>query len=116
MRDLVMCSFIFFLMIRPPPISTSTYSLLPYTTLFRSVDIVGDVEHRRQEGAISINARRAHLLGLVGTRGEFGIESALRADRHDHRILRSEEQTSELQSLMRISYAVLCLKNTKKTT
>src|SRR3546814_12074291 len=82
---------IFFLMIRRPPRSTRTDTLFPYTTLFRSPD--------RQHTA----AR-----GPSGSREGTG-QGALRAV---HRT-RSEEHTSELQSLMRISYAVFCLK--KKT-
>src|SRR3546814_15514807 len=75
--------FFFFLMIRRPPRSTRTDTLFPYTTLFRSV-------------------RGAHP--RPGPRGPGG-RSALR-----HVAGRSEEHTSELQSLMRISYAVFCLK------
>src|SRR3546814_9887129 len=79
----------FFLMIRRPPRSTRTDTLFPYTTLFRSVF-----------GVIGAGAR-AHEAGpLCAGRG--------------HR--RSEEHTSELQSLMRISYAVFCLKKKKKNT
>src|SRR3546814_12815249 len=82
---------VFFLMIRRPPRSTRTDTLFPYTTLFRS----GYVGRRRR-------------LENVG-RGEMAIEPVGLA-------LRSEEHTSELQSLMRISYAVFCLKKKTKTT
>src|SRR3546814_14338199 len=91
----------FFLMIRLPPRSTLTDTLFPYTTLFRS-------------------ARRGALLDVPRAVGRHLFQR--RAD-HDHRArseerdpdrrIRSEEHTSELQSLMRISYAVFCLK--KKT-
>src|SRR3546814_1111127 len=77
-------------MIRRPPRSTRTDTLFPYTTLFRSS---GDAK-----------ARLADMLDLVTTMGC----AARRASR-------SEEHTSELQSLMRISYAVFCLKK-KNTT
>src|SRR3546814_3943745 len=80
-------SFFFFLMIRRPPRSTRTDTLFPYTTLFRS-----PVAHfcRRLRG---------------------GRAACRRIPRRSPD--RSEEHTSELQSLMRISYAVFCLK--KKT-
>src|SRR3546814_9266789 len=81
----------FFLMIRRPPRSTRTDTLFPYTTLFRS----------RPE-------RR--------TRRARGAGSASCAARNSETGSRSEEHTSELQSLMRISYAVFCLKNKKKNT
>src|SRR3546814_5272959 len=76
-------------MIRRPPRSTRTDTLFPYTTLFRSVPIP---------------TKRSPLRLRVC---QLGLRSAL------HRRSRSEEHTSELQSLMRISYAVFCLK--KKT-
>src|SRR3546814_7275576 len=81
-------------MIRRPPRSTRTDTLFPYTTLFRSLcaTLVG--------GACNIG----------GLRGALAAFQVLR----DH--LRSEEHTSELQSLMRISYAVFCLKKKKKKT
>src|SRR3546814_18457222 len=88
-----LCDYLFFLMIRRPPRSTRTDILFPYTTLFRS--------------------RQA--LVHVGSEHPAGIEAAAVVD-HDGRLadfFRSEEHTSELQSLMRISYAVFCLK--KKT-
>src|SRR3546814_12698192 len=91
---LVICLF-FFLMIRRPPRSTRTDTLFPYTTLFRSDPAAGPA--RWQPGA-------------AGQRQRAGL--ALRA-RRTPRAPRSEEHTSELQSLMRISYAVFCLK--KKT-
>src|SRR3546814_6431671 len=96
------CSFIFFLMIRRPPRSTRTDTLFPYTTLFRSVE------------------RRSHYID--GSRGRRRIaRQRCRCSGSPHLRLcslsgvrwRSEEHTSELQSLMRISYAVFCLK--KKT-
>src|SRR3546814_14512352 len=88
---LVVCVF-FFLMIRRPPRSTRTDTLFPYTTLFRSLFL-----------AYAVDATEA-LFDAVGVPGEVVV---------DHQV-RSEEHTSELQSLMRISYAVFCLK--KKTT
>src|SRR3546814_17112550 len=84
----------FFLMIRRPPRSTRTDTLFPYTTLFRS--------HHPGLGVVDVVAVDRPLTGVRG------VEVDLHAL---HR--RSEEHTSELQSLMRISYAVFCLK--KKT-
>src|SRR3546814_1255861 len=78
-------------MIRRPPRSTRTDTLFPYTTLFRSGVLRGPARPqpaRKRQGA------RSHA--PAGGRG---------------RPHRSEEHTSELQSLMRISYAVFCLKN-----
>src|SRR3546814_9860995 len=121
----MICRFFFFLMIRRPPRSTRTDTLFPYTTLFRS---------RAKQPRSPPPPLRSDLLRWPRTR------------RHDHRICtcaaltpscsrrlppppaqrsasglhphhrRSEEHTSELQSLMRISYAVFCLKKTKKYT
>src|SRR3546814_6779335 len=91
-------------MIRRPPRSTRTDTLFPYTTLFRST--------LRRLGV----AQRAALAQEVLDRGQVGrwpiAEAGLpgRTDRPG----RSEEHTSELQSLMRISYAVFCLKKKKK--
>src|SRR3546814_17402660 len=76
----------FFLMIRRPPRSTRTDTLFPYTTLFRSIGL------SKIPRVVDMFARRLR--------------------RVDHRE-RSEEHTSELQSLMRISYAVFCLKKKK---
>src|SRR3546814_16360002 len=94
------CSF-FFLMIRPPPRSTRTDTLFPYTTLFRSLcrDAVA-ADHRDLPA----------LFGAARHDIDDGDEQPEQRGRRDER---SEEHTSELQSLMRISYAVFCLK--KKT-
>src|SRR3546814_8103330 len=85
-----------FLMIRRPPRSTRTDTLFPYTTLFRS-DAVG--QHHR-------------LLEIVGDVEESHADTAVQALQLGLQD-RSEEHTSELQSLMRISYAVFCLKQKK---
>src|SRR3546814_12017289 len=92
--------FFFFLMIRRPPRSTRTDTLFPYTTLFRS-------------GSISCCAKARCTAGENRRSESFvpGEGSPERSRRFDGR---SEEHTSELQSLMRISYAVFCLK--KKNT
>src|SRR3546814_19063488 len=115
---MIMCYlFIFFLMNRRPPRSTRTDSLFPYTTLFRSVCRAGGVRSaQRCPLALSASAaaregiRRASSSfdGTVPMAGARCRSIALQAD------LRSEEHTSELQSLMRISYAVFCLKKKKQ--
>src|SRR3546814_4409343 len=94
----------FFLMIRRPPRSTRTDTLFPYTTLFRS-----PLGTRARRPAIP---RTAHGAGRRPRRR--GLRRAPRADAADLG-MRSEEHTSELQSLMRISYAVFCLKKKKIT-
>src|SRR3546814_42609 len=92
--------FIFFLMIRRPPRSTRTDTLFPYTTLFRSID----------KGIANSILIKINQIGTL-TETFAAIEMAKRAGYTA--VIRSEEHTSELQSLMRISYAVFCLK--KKT-
>src|SRR3546814_4664539 len=91
-------TYFFFLMIRRPPRSTRTDTLFPYTTLFRSF------EER---------TRGPPMLALAKPRGQYirWKGGAWRAPAS----FRSEEHTSELQSLMRISYAVFCLKKQKRT-
>src|SRR3546814_1827945 len=88
----------FFLMIRRPPRSTRTDTLFPYTTLFRSY-WRGLMTAKFVSGPVPIMC-----IGMAFCR--FPL---FRLDR------RSEEHTSELQSLMRISYAVFCLKKKKET-
>src|SRR3546814_8672713 len=94
-------------MIRRPPRSTRTDTLFPYTTLFRS--------HSRNCGGADRFLRAGS--GSDRRRG-LGIQACGRfeGDLQGQRALyRSEEHTSELQSLMRISYAVFCLKKQKNT-
>src|SRR3546814_2246212 len=106
-------------MIRRPPRSTRTDTLFPYTTLFRSVDRrsclaeklpawhgVADAGVRRFTAFCSARRRT----GGHGRRPGASVHQAARRD------FRSEEHTSELQSLMRISYAVFCLKKKKQNT
>src|SRR3546814_6582040 len=99
-------------MIRRPPRSTLTDTLFPYTTLFRSKTIA-DIPHRLNapypevaEVRGEVYMSRAEFLAINGTRSKLGQKLLANP--------RSEEHTSELQSLMRISYAVFCLK--KNTT
>src|SRR3546814_3765556 len=102
----------YFFMIRVPPISTRTHTLLPYTTLFRSrvqpPAVVDLVDEARQ---ICRDVGEALIGHWVDGLNFHGFHEALRLG-----VVvwiaapRSEEHTSELQSLMRISYAVFCLK------
>src|SRR3546814_3161016 len=123
-------------MLRRPPRSTRTDTLFPYTTLFRSdlnsriPVVVGD--QRRHAILIGINHDRPVLRHFVGdeevkpgdfvmTSGQGGvfppglpIGNVAGEAADEPEVVRSEEHTSELQSLMRISYAVFCLKKKKK--
>src|SRR3546814_4020007 len=92
----VLCVWFFFLMIRRPPRSTRTDTLFPYTTLFRS-EVAGAVS--ADLVVVGMRRRSATMKLLLGSQVQRVILDA-----------RSEEHTSELQSLMRISYAVFCLK------
>src|SRR3546814_8159885 len=109
-------------MIRRPPRSKRSDTLLPYTTLFRSGQ-----RHRREPDVLAGQGDLGDP-GLAGTRTEAGhleqagdalgrvavaVQHLLADPRH---VLRSEEHTSELQSLMRSSYAVFCLKKKNTTT
>src|SRR3546814_6182655 len=78
-------------MIRRPPISTRTDTLFPYTTLFRSLESKSSPFRN-----IDFQPELIYITPTVGLTGDIAM--------------RSEEHTSELQSLMRISYAVFCLK------
>src|SRR3546814_4413792 len=99
-------------MIRRPPRSTRTDTLFPYTTLFRSRGERGAAKKcKRADVADRILSKHAVRPAIVARGAMFG------GGERDHDVLafnRSEEHTSELQSLMRISYAVFCLKKKKK--
>src|SRR3546814_2307359 len=100
-------------MIRRPPRSTRTDTLFPYTTLFRSLCLLAParVIHVRVDVGIEPVFIR---LRQVPTGFRHGFGEGDRNDRLDAlEAVRSEEHTSELQSLMRISYAVFCLKKKK---
>src|SRR3546814_6879573 len=96
-------------MIRRPPISTRTDTLFPYTPLFRSG--LHALPARRRVRVLLAN-RAAHLERDAGL-DDRGIGNGAQRVLDDH-AARSEEHTSELQSLMRISYAVFCLKKKKR--
>src|SRR3546814_8080201 len=111
-------------MIRRPPISTRTDTLFPYTTLFRS-------RSRREQAEGVLVLRGGRIITMKGAEiinnGSIVIRNGRITDIGPSSIVdtpqdaivrdRSEEHTSELQSLMRISYAVFCLKknNNQKT-
>src|SRR3546814_8742950 len=119
-------------MIRRPPRSTRTYTLFPYTTLFRSLLTTHDVAVTIEEAAVV--GLGAHVLTYASDEGLIDAGLKLRTMRLPDRFQdqdkpekqyadagldadhRSEEHTSELQSLMRISYAVFCLKKKKQNT
>src|SRR3546814_10595676 len=114
-------------MIRRPPRATRTDTLFPYTTLFRSRESQ-EMQPLRDLVADRVALARLDVVPLVdgdhdGTAAFQGeaekrcvllSDRILRIDDADHD--RSEEHTSELQSLMRISYAVFCLKKKKQQT
>src|SRR3546814_1159188 len=91
-------------MIRRPPRSTRTDTLFPYTTLFRSTLAILHAVHVR-------TPPRPDAPPGTPDAGGYGLGWGI----VDFPWSRSEEHTSELQSLMRISYAVFCLKKKKKT-
>src|SRR3546814_9295783 len=94
-------------MIRRPPRSTRTDTLFPYTTLFRSPE--GGSSMRRTETVV-FGLRTLLVVALVWLLVAGLLTLQLWPDLPE----RSEEHTSELQSLMRISYAVFCLKKKNK--
>src|SRR3546814_9892986 len=120
-------------MIRRPPRSTRTDTLFPYTTLFRSEKRIpsfagttnGAIKQLsfslfRREGCLDrrkryrlLSCRRSGHFAPAHGRTEAMAICRQAAQRGDRGVPRSEEHTSELQSLMRISYAVFCLKNKK---
>src|SRR3546814_15024330 len=104
--------FFFFLMIRRPPRSTRTDTLFPSTTLFRS-----ELVHHRRAARRHARLRPADVRASAGP--EPGMDAGAAGQQRCRRGVdragpggggRSEEHTSELQSLMRISYAVFCVK------
>src|SRR3546814_11873358 len=124
----------FFFMIRRPPRSTRTDTLFPYTTLFRSLAVQSLGNRRRcvrtpdairRDADAALNVCKRHSLASLRA-----VSSSTRCSdktlwKSCHKCpgdmvsksassCRSEEHTSELQSLMRISYAVFCLKKKKK--
>src|SRR3546814_19434507 len=99
MSCLRLVSFVFFLSIRRPPRSTRTDTLFPYTTLFRSASLTFK----------SAPENHGYKFQRIDLKGKPVIDADV-----DNVTDRSEEHTSELQSLMRTSYAVFCLKKKNK--
>src|SRR3546814_6634803 len=124
-------------MIRRPPRPTRTDTLFPYTTLFRSVQLRDPCFYIFTSGTTGLPkaSRMTHYRWMRSMAGVGQLAVRMRRDDvlycalplyHNNALTvswsamlgagRSEEHTSELQSLMRISYAVFCLKKKKKTT
>src|SRR3546814_4566704 len=115
-------------MIRRPPRSTRTSTLFPYTPLFRSLHVAYYDHHfplapqfyaallRSGGSALATLAQRFHAALTQRGRGACwaAFDAACLELATAYTARRSEEHTSELQSLMRISYAVFCLKKKKK--
>src|SRR3546814_5187381 len=97
----------FFLIIRRPPRSTRTDTLFPYTTLFRSgEDVRPFLQGLVTQDVLTLKQGEARWAVVLAAQGKALFDF----------LLRSEEHTSELQSLMRISYAVFCLKKKNNHT
>src|SRR3546814_4736637 len=101
-------------MIRRPPISTRTDTLFPYTTLFRSI------RWRDTRAVLVGHSYGGMVITGAADKESSRVEAIIYADAYvpdngawECQFFRSEEHTSELQSLMRISYAVFCLKKKK---
>src|SRR3546814_3703128 len=108
-------------MIRRPPRSTRTDTLFPYTTLFRARALRHNRERRHIFGEQDVGADAGALdeAGIIQRQKWAAIAGEHRQAQHDKDrcgVQRSEEHTSELQSLMRISYAVFCLKKKNLNT
>src|SRR3546814_10201208 len=100
-------------MIRRPPRSTRTDTLFPYTTLFRSIYNVHPSLLPDFAGGMDLDVHQA----VLDSGAKFTGTARTHARTHARtRARRSEEHTSELQSLMRISYAVFCLKKKNQKT
>src|SRR3546814_6725964 len=103
-------------MIRRPPRSTRTDTLFPYTTLFRSgfvAQACTEVIAGQCQWAVLPGVQPFGHFGVILEGGDHVINVNGRFEQR-FAVVRSEEHTSELQSLMRISYAVFCLKKKKK--
>src|SRR3546814_6883145 len=113
-------------MLRRPPRSTRTDTLFPYTTLFRSgriqpIELQTSMQRAYIDYAVAVIVGRAlpdvrDGLKPVHRRVLYAMyDGGYRPDLGFSKCSRSEEHTSELQSLMRISYAVFCLKKNKQS-
>src|SRR3546814_10790088 len=116
------CKVVFLLMIQRPPRSTRTDTLFPYTTLFRATiqsllppdsSYFNLNRNNVDLGTRDEKNRRDTYRIVVGAKGTFNDDWHYDVSFNYGHLKRSEEHTSELQSLMRISYAVFCLKKKK---
>src|SRR3546814_6814058 len=115
--------FFFFLMIRRPPRSTRPDTLFPYTTpsdlsgALRAFRLCAKPRHQGDRAVARVGSGQPHRADrLRRAASDSGAEGQARRKPLLDRRQRSEEHTSELQSLMRISYAVFCLKQQNETT
>src|SRR3546814_1494317 len=104
-------------MIRRPPRSTRTDTLFPYTTLFRSPVSQADIERLYADPSLTVELSTAaiehHIRRSRALRARIVPGYIRKGVSALWRLVRSEEHTSELQSLMRISYSVFCFKKKK---
>src|SRR3546814_1694788 len=101
-------------MIRRPPRSTRTDTLFPYTTLFRSTDAAGASSNRAATCcSTDLPEAPSKSATALAASAPIGPPNSAPPARRAPIPIRSEEHTSELQSLMRISYAVFCWKKKK---
>src|SRR3546814_8546928 len=103
-------------MIRLPPRSTRTDTLFPYSTLFRSKDQCRVFGKHLVRPDIEIDVAEVQQAQRKAGNDVARLPATTFNDQVQEDQDRSEEHTSELQSLMRISYAVFCLKKTRKHT
>src|SRR3546814_4696628 len=105
--------FFFFLMFRRPPRSTRTDTLFPYTTLFRSHIVCAVGTGTTLAGIVNASGNDQQVIGVSSLKTPDTADNELISFVSSHTTnnnFRSEEHTSEIQSLMRKSYAVFCLK------
>src|SRR3546814_14409323 len=120
---LIIIIYVFYLMIRRPPRSTRTDTLFPYTTLFRSIEnahkimgLANTLSNQLEDifnewASVKVTDREVRKLIQLALCPNKETLDLIKKGAEDE-ISRSEEHTSELQSLMRNSYAVFCLKKT----
>src|SRR3546814_7336586 len=115
-----MTLYVFLLIIRRQPIATLTYTLFPYTTLFRSWSYPSSASRPKSPARVIASWRElAPIFWYRVRRCDFKVFTETKSCSAIACRLwpcRSEEHTSELQSLMRLSYAVFCLKKKTKQT
>src|SRR3546814_6558374 len=100
-------------MIRRPPRSTRTDTLFPYTTLFRSENEDALAQAGWHPFSVDLGFAAGDNTVMITRLTGGGVFPSVTGSKPEQMMPRSEEHTSELQSLMRISYAVFCLKKKK---